>query len=92
MLQSCKTDNASNLHNVVELCSAVFTSIVFKSNHVPRSIEFLYRVPQIEIIPEIFHLENQFGYFCKAGTCSYFTGSKTFDSKLACQGGVQWNK
>ena len=29
---------------------------------------------QIEITPEIFDLENQFGYCCKAGTCSYFTG------------------
>ena len=29
---------------------------------------------KIEIIPEIFSLENRLRYFCKAGTCSYLNG------------------
>ena len=47
---------------------------------------------QIEITPEIFGLENQLRYFCKAGTSNNLTGSKIFNSELTCQDMGHLNK
>ena len=39
-----------------------------------NKVQVVPKSDRVEITPEIFDLENQFGYFCKAGRCSYFTG------------------